>query len=61
MKTLKYEFCIATNKHQSEYKQIVELSFDEDLTDEEIEEQVEEIYTEWLFTKNQGSYTKVSK
>lgn len=61
MKILKYVFCIATNKHQSEYKQIVELSFDEDLTDEEIEDQVEEIYTEWLLEKNQGSYNKISE
>lgn len=59
MSTVKYEFCISTNKVGSEVKEIVEIDLDDDLTEEEIDNQVGEVYTEWLFEKNQGWAVKV--
>lgn len=45
----KYRFSIATTYIQSEYSQVMELQFDDNDTEEEIEQQVDEIYTQWLF------------
>jgi len=56
MITRKYRFSIATTYIQSEYSQVMELQFDDDETEEEIEQQVDEIYTQWLFEHNQGGY-----
>lgn len=33
-----------------------ELEFDDDATEEEIEEEVNELYNEWLVAKNQGGW-----
>lgn len=52
----KYRFSIATTYIQSEYSQVMELQFDDNDTEEEIEQQVDEIYTQWLFEHNQGGY-----
>lgn len=60
MALIKYEFCIATNRIGSENKEIIEIDLEDDLTEEEIDNQVNEIYTEWLFEKNNGWCTRVS-
>ncbi len=55
----KFEFCIATNKVGSEQKETVELEFDDDLTESEIEDQANEVYKEWLFENNEGWFKEV--
>ena len=60
MKKIKFEFRIATNYINSEWSEDVEIQFAEDATETEIEDQVNEIYTEWLFEKNQGGWNIVS-
>ena len=55
----KYRFSIATTYINSEWYEDVELEFDEDLTEDEIEQQVNDIYTEWLFEKNYGSWIEI--
>lgn len=57
----KYHFSISTNKIGSETSDIVELQFDDDVTIEEIEEQVIEIYREWLFENNNGGFHELNK
>lgn len=56
----KFEFCIATNRMGSENKSIIEIDLDDDLTEEEVDNQVNEQYTEWLFEKNQGYYKEIT-
>lgn len=60
MITKKYYFSISTNKIGSETSDEVELQFDDDLTDEEIEKQVTEIYTGWLFENNYGGFNEIN-
>lgn len=55
----KYKFSIATTYVKSEYSQIMELEFEDDDTEQEIEEQVNQIYTEWLFNNNHGGYLQI--
>jgi hypothetical protein len=57
--TRKFGFCIATNKVGSEQKEIVELDLDDDLTQEEINDQVGEIYNEWLIENNNGWFNEI--
>lgn len=61
MITKKYHFSISTNKVGSETSDIVELQFDDDATLEEIENQVTEIYTDWLFENNNGGFHELNK
>ena len=51
-----YKFTIETNYINSEWSQKVELQFEDDASEEEIEQQVNELYTEWLFENNCGGY-----
>lgn len=60
MITKKFRFSIATNFVRSEWTEDVELEFDDDTTPDEIISQVDEIYTEWLFDKNRGSWTEIN-
>jgi hypothetical protein len=57
--TRKYKFTIATNRIGSEVSDEVELEFDDDSTEAEIEKQVNEIYVEWLCENNQGYFVAV--
>ena len=59
MKIIKFEFSIQTRNLGSKVSQVMELQFDEGATDEEIEEQVNEIYNEWLVEKNLGGWEKL--
>jgi len=59
MITKKFRFSIATNFVRSEWTEDVELQFDDDATPDEIISQVDEIYAEWLFDKNRGSWTEI--
>lgn len=59
MITKKFRFSIATNFVRSEWTEDVELQFDDDATPDEINSQVDEIYTEWLFDKNSGSWYEI--
>jgi hypothetical protein len=59
MITRKYKFSIATVYINSEWSEVVELEFDEDASEEDIEEQVNEIYQEWVNEKNYGSWVQI--
>ncbi len=59
MITRKYKFSIATAYINSEWSEVVELEFDEDASEEDIEEQVNEIYQEWVNEKNYGSWVQI--
>ena len=59
MITRKFQFSIATNYIRSEWSEEVELQFEDDETEEEIENTVNEIYTQWLFENNQGGWFAV--
>ncbi|MFZ1389458.1 MAG: hypothetical protein WAS34_18900 [Thiolinea sp.] len=57
----KFEFCIATNKIGSECKDIVEIEIEDDLTEDKVNDIVDEIYTEWLFEHNNGWCKEITK
>ena len=40
--------------------EIVDIEVDENLTEDEIENKVSEIYTEWLFENNSGGFNEVT-
>lgn len=61
MKTKKIEFSIATNRQGSNFKTEVTLQFDDNDTEEEIEEQINHIYAEWLFDNNQGGWKVIKE
>lgn len=60
MITKKYKFSIATPYIKSEWSEEVELEFDDDLSEDEIDDQVSEIYSDWLFRKNGGTYSEIN-
>lgn len=55
----KFKFSIATNYINSEWSEEVELRFDDGTSEEEIEVQVNEVYTEWMSKKNQGGWVSI--
>lgn len=55
----KFKFSIATNYINSEWSEEVELRFDDGTSEEEIEVQVNEVYTEWMSEKNQGGWVSI--
>jgi hypothetical protein len=57
--TRKFNFSIATTYIRSEWKEVVELEFDDDATEEEIEKEVEEAYQLWLYEHNYGGWSAV--
>jgi hypothetical protein len=52
----KYMFSLATPYVNSEWKEEIELQFDDDATIEEIENQIDEIYQEWVNERNNGCW-----
>lgn len=61
MITRKYTFSIATKYVNSEWSEVVEFQFDDDATEGEIEDQVNELYTEWIFQQNYGGFTELKE
>lgn len=59
MITKKFKFSIATNYINSEWSEEIEIQFEDDATEQEIEDEVNQIYTDWLFEKNQGRWCAV--
>ena len=59
MITRKFKFSIATNYINSECSEDVVLHFDDDATEQQIEDEANQIYTEWLFENNHGSLTEI--
>lgn len=59
MKTKKYRFSIATRYINSEDYEIVELQFDDNATEDEINNEVSEIYQTWANERNQGYWKEV--
>ena len=49
-------FSLATPYVNSEWKEEIELQFDDDATIEEIENQIDEIYQEWVNERNNGCW-----
>jgi len=58
--TKKYEFTLATNRLGSEVADIVEIAFDDNATEEEIEKIVCEEYAEWVAEHNHGSFQEIT-
>lgn len=58
--TRKYKFTIATQYVRSGYTEEKEIEFDDDCTEDEIEEQVCEVYNQWLNENNYGGFEAVS-
>ncbi len=58
--TKKFKFSIGTPYINSEYTETVEFEFEDDVTDEEIQNEMDEIYTEWLFQKNTGTWKSIN-
>lgn len=59
--TRSFKFSIATSLIPSDCVEVKELQFDDDATEEEIEEQVNEIYSEWVSAKNYGTWTAIEE
>lgn len=59
MITRKFSFSIATNYIRSEWKEEVELEFEDDATEEEIEDEVSAYYQEWLNENNHGGFSQL--
>lgn len=59
MITKKYKFTLATSKIGSEVSETVELQFYEDDSEQDIEDQVTQIYIEWVAEKNYGGFVEV--
>ncbi len=59
MITKKFKFTLSTNKLHSEVSEIVNLQFHDDDTEQDIEEQVIQIYMEWMNDKNHGGFVEV--
>ena len=55
----KFKFNISTNKYGSDCEDEIEIQFDDDETEEEIENQVNQIYQDWLNEKNQGFWIEI--
>lgn len=53
---IRVEFSIATNRVGSEEKEVVELEFLNNETEEQIEDAIQESYLEWLGEHNRGGY-----
>lgn len=51
-----YVFSLATNRNGSETKEDIELKFDKDFTEDQIERLVQEEYIDWVMEQNQGGY-----
>lgn len=54
----KYIFTLATNRVGSEVKDEAELEFDDTLNEEQIEDQVNSYYGEWLSENNYGGWSE---
>jgi len=56
MRTLNVEFTMSLNLVGCTKEDIVQIDVEDDATDEEIDEIINEEYTQWLFDQNQGGY-----
>lgn len=55
---LKFEFSIGTRYVGSDVKDEIELEFDDDATEQEIESQVEEVYKDWVWEQVDGGWKR---
>lgn len=55
----KYLFSIATNVSQSSNEEEIELHFDDNATEKEIESIVQEEYISWVCEKNRGGFQEI--
>lgn len=56
---LKFEFSIGTRYVGSTARDTVELEFDDDATDEEIEAAAEEAWKEWMWNEVDGGWKRL--
>lgn len=61
MITKKFRFSLATRYVGSEVSQEMELGFEDNATKDEIENEVEQIYNEWLGNQNYGGFHEIEK
>lgn len=55
----KYLFSIATNVSQSSNEEEIELHFDDDATEDQIESIVQEEYISWVCENNRGGFQEI--
>ena len=59
MQKIKFEFHVSTHFVNSTAKDIVELEFEDDATEEEIEDEVAEAYKDWMNNEVEGGWYRV--
>lgn len=57
--TRRYNFTLETTMRGSVVSQILELQFDDDSTEEEITDQVNEVYEDWVSNNNNGGWSEI--
>ena len=57
MKVIVVKFTLSTPMLRSEYSETKNLEFEDDETEQEINTAIDEIYEEWVQSKNQGTWT----
>ncbi len=57
--TKKFKFTIATQYVRSAYSEEIELEFDDDATESEIDSEVDNAYSDWLSNHNYGGVEAV--
>lgn len=55
----KYIFTLSTNKVGSEQSEIMDFEFDDDASQYEIEDEVNNAYSEWMSENNYGGYSEI--
>jgi hypothetical protein len=61
MKIVKCKFSIATQYVKSSYSEHVKIEVEDDATEQEIEQEVEETYRNWLEEHNYGAWSIIEQ
>lgn len=59
MKIKKFKFTVNTPIEMSEYSEELELEFRQDITEEEMEKELEEVYLDWITLNNSGGWEEI--
>jgi hypothetical protein len=57
MKKIKVNFYVSTNVVGSEKEEVVEIEVDENLTEQEVNDIIDEEYTEWMYNELDSCWT----
>ena len=58
--TRKFKFTVSTPYVYSEYTEMVELQFDDGISEKELSDEVDKVYSEWLSQENQGGWVQIN-